>query len=136
MADNSLFALISARQRWLGARFTALAQNVANADTPDYRPRDLPRESFAALLRSRLEAERAAWRLVRTDPRHIAAEPLAPELRPRPVEPVELSPSGNGVSLPEELQKLAETQRDYLLAVNLYGTYKRLFRTVLGGQTA
>ena len=36
-----LFDLISAKTAWLGQRQALLGQNVANADTPGFRPRDL-----------------------------------------------------------------------------------------------
>jgi flagellar basal-body rod protein FlgB len=40
-----LFKLISARLAWLSQRQVVIGQNLANADTPDYRPRDLrPKE--------------------------------------------------------------------------------------------
>ncbi len=44
-----LFKLMSARLAWLGEREVVLGQNLANADTPDYRPRDLRPADFARL---------------------------------------------------------------------------------------
>ncbi len=48
-----LFELISARTRWLAQREAVLTRNVANADTPDYRPLDLKPASFGELLARR-----------------------------------------------------------------------------------
>jgi flagellar basal-body rod protein FlgB len=39
--DTSLFSLITKRMSWLSQRQKVLAQNIANADTPGYAPRDL-----------------------------------------------------------------------------------------------
>ncbi|QNT68118.1 flagellar basal body rod protein FlgB [Defluviicoccus vanus] len=38
---TSLFAQMQARLDWLDRRQGVLAQNIANADTPGYRPQDL-----------------------------------------------------------------------------------------------
>lgn len=129
---SDLFDLISARQRWLGARFGVLAQNVANADTPGYRPRDLAPGSFAEVL-ERQRAPGPPQGLARTHPRHLAAGPERDaEPRARPRTPLEVAPAGNAVVLAEELRRLGETQRNYLLDVNLVAKYRRLFRSALG----
>ncbi len=41
-----LFDLLSTRQRWLAQREAVLTRNVANADTPSFRPQDLKPQSF------------------------------------------------------------------------------------------
>ncbi|GBD43166.1 Flagellar basal body rod protein FlgB [bacterium HR40] len=132
MTESALFALIAARQRWLGARLTLLAQNVANADTPGYRPKDLPASSFPDLLRE-MRAATAAEELRRTHPAHLdAGAGSAPPLRPRTRESPEIAPSGNAVILAEELRRVGETQRNYELDVNLAGKYRRFHRLTLG----
>ena len=45
-----LFQLLSARLGWLGQRQATLSQNIANADTPNYRPRDLRARDFERLV--------------------------------------------------------------------------------------
>ncbi|NQD96576.1 flagellar basal body rod protein FlgB, partial [Pseudomonas sp. CrR25] len=55
-------------------RAEVLANNMANADTPNYKARDL---DFAAVLAEQsAKAQRGAVGLQRTDSRHIAAEGL------------------------------------------------------------
>src|SRR5690349_5580690 len=44
-----LFSMISQRIGWLSERQKVLAENVANADTPNYKARDLKPQDFAAL---------------------------------------------------------------------------------------
>jgi len=58
-----LFHLLGQRMDWLGQRQKVLAQNIANADTPDYVPHDLKPQEFrrmvdveAELIRATLEA--------------------------------------------------------------------------------
>ena len=117
-----LFDLISTRQRWLGQREAVLGQNVANADTPDYRPLDLKPASFRELeLLGRRLGPTLAVQLARTQPLHAAgAPPRAVEARARRVKGFETAPSGNAVVLDEQMQKLAQTQLDYELTTNLY----------------
>ena len=39
--DIGLFKALGAKMDYLGQRQRVIAQNVANADTPNYRPNDL-----------------------------------------------------------------------------------------------
>lgn len=132
MPQTDLFTLVSLRQRWLEGRFALLAQNVANADTPGYRPRDLPPESFARILDKARQADLPGG-LVRTHAQHLdAASSSTPELRPRERTSPEVAPSGNAVILAEELRRLGEIQRNWQLDVNLIAKYRRFHSTVLG----
>ncbi|WP_135466614.1 flagellar basal body rod protein FlgB [Crenalkalicoccus roseus] len=119
-------ALAERRLAWLDARQKVLAQNVANADTPGYRPRDL--RSFAQLLASRA----AGVALARTDARHVGpaggSDPRAVAER----RPSDLSVSGNAVSLDEQAVKVAETDTAHALAMGLHRRYLGLFRAALG----
>jgi len=46
-----LFRALGQRMSWLTRRQEVLAQNIANADTPGYVPRDLDPLDFDALVR-------------------------------------------------------------------------------------
>ena len=123
-ADIGLFRMAEQRLAWVGRRQELLAQNVANANTPGYQPRDLP--PFAQAL---AHADPAAA-LVRTDPKHIAITGTLQSgqtLRPR-----ERSPDGNGVSMEDQLTKVADTSNTQELVANLYRKYQGMFRTALG----
>jgi flagellar basal-body rod protein FlgB len=50
-----LFQLMQDRLNWTQRRQTVLAQNIANADTPRYQPRDLP-AFHAQLARQRMRS--------------------------------------------------------------------------------
>ena len=58
--QSNLFKLLSARMTWLGQREVVLGQNIANADTPDFRPHDLRERDFARLV-GRLGRPSPAW---------------------------------------------------------------------------
>ncbi|HEX3209545.1 MAG TPA: hypothetical protein VHQ91_09215 [Geminicoccaceae bacterium] len=61
VSQAPLFKLMSARLAWLSQREVILGQNLANADTPNYRPRDLRPTSSRAWQR-RCRGSPAGWR--------------------------------------------------------------------------
>ena len=125
-----LFDLISARAAWLGQRQAVLGQNVAHAATPGYLPRDLAQAGFAELLARRDDHRLAP---ARTAPQHlVAARPDAGPFRERRDAIVELKPSGNGVDLPDQMRKMAQTELDHQLTTSLYRRYVGMVRTAVG----
>lgn len=130
-----LFKLFSARLHWLGQRQVVLGQNVANADTPEYRPSDLPGAAFAQLL----ERQAGASRKLAVDATHGAhlggARRVRVDVRPQ-VEATtfEIAPNGNAVVLEEQMAKMTETALAHQLTNNLYQKYLGMFRTALGTQ--
>lgn len=65
--DNDL-AFVQRALHLRAQRQAVLAANLANADTPNYKARDL---DFAAALRSAMGATGRPLRLLRTDPAHL-----------------------------------------------------------------
>ena len=130
-----LFQLISARLGWLGQRQATLGQNIANADTPDYRPQDLRAADFARLVRA---AQDPAHRitLAQTAPGHQGGGPQASiglAGRDAPTR-YETTPDGNAVILEEQMAKATETALDFQLTTNLYRKYLGMIRIALGTQ--
>ena len=123
-ADIGLFRLAEQRLAWVGRRQELLAQNVANANTPGYQPRDL-----APFAKALAHADPTAS-LLRTDPMHIAAAGTAQS--DRPFRPRERGPDGNSVSMEDQLTKVADTSSTQELVANLYRKYHGMFRTALG----
>ncbi|MGH6912734.1 MAG: flagellar basal body rod protein FlgB [Geminicoccales bacterium] len=129
----TLFQLISARMTWLGQRQVVLSQNLANADTPDYRPRDLKEADFARLA-GQLGGRAGRVRLATTDPLHVEGAAVARlALEGRPVDSgYEVAPAGNAVILEEQMAKATQTALDYQLTSNLYRKYLGMVRIALG----
>jgi flagellar basal-body rod protein FlgB len=127
-----LFDLISARAAWLGQRQAVLGQNVAQADTPGFRPLDLRPVDFAGLLRGTAGPARRL-EPVRTSAAHVAglAEKRGAFVEER-AGSYEVTPSGNGVELPEQLEKMAATELDHQLTTGLYRSYVGMMRIALG----
>ncbi|MBR0683097.1 flagellar biosynthesis protein FlgB [Roseomonas eburnea] len=119
-------ALAETRLRWLDARQRVLAQNVANADTPGYRPSDL--QPFAQSL----VAAAPAAALRQTSPQHLAGNGGA-DPRARPERRLaDRSMDGNGVALDREAMRIADTETAHALAIGLHRRYLAMFRTALG----
>ena len=127
-ADIGLFRLAEQRLAWVGRRQELLAQNVANASTPGYQPRDLP--PFAQALAHAGSHAGFGASLARTDAMHLAGTSNAQSAHP--VRPRERSPDGNGVSMEEQLTKVADTAGTQELVANIYRKYHGMFRTALG----
>lgn len=124
MFENlNLFRLSGALARHAGQRQTVISQNVAQADTPGYRARDLP--AFSELTKSRGTAPRAtrAGHLIGADPPGTAR---AFEVRA----PADLN--GNTVSLEDEILKAVGAKRDHDKALGIYRTSLRILRSSLG----
>lgn len=126
----NIFQAISRKMSWLGQRQSVLAENIANADTPDYTPQDMKSGPFASMLARSVKPVTTAA----THPAHMTGAPA----NDRPAESeeqrrrYETAPSGNSVVIEEQLVKVAETQMDYQLMSNLYRKHLGMIRTALG----
>jgi flagellar basal-body rod protein FlgB len=120
----SLFDLADRRLAWLDQRQTVLAQNIANAATPGWTPRDLP--AFDASLAHTLNPA-----LARTDAAHLKGtqDDLLQETQRRPSS---RAPDGNGVALDEELTRIADSETAHALVTNIYKKYLGMFSLALG----
>lgn len=122
-----LFRLAEERLAWLDRRQAVLAQNVANADTPGYQPRDI--RPFNEVLARAGGTGSAA--MAQTSALHLA--PLAAHapdlLQPRPQA---RAPDGNAVGMEQQLVKVADTGTAQELATTLYRKYHGMFRLALG----
>ncbi len=130
-ADLPIFSALTQRLSWLGQRQNVLAQNVANADTPRYRARDLKQLDFNAELGATMQSSRV--QLASTSPGHIAAPAGESATHPQmPRGGFETKPSGNAVVLEEEMMKVAQTQMDHQTATSLYARGLTMLKTALG----
>lgn len=129
-AKLSLFEVFAKRLDWLSQRQNLIAQNIAQADTPGYVPKDLVGDAFVRELRN----TNVALRTAKTEGGHIpgtlenGSKAPARETRKQ----YEAAPSGNAVIIEEQLVKMAQTQMDHATVTNLYNKYMGMFRTALG----
>ncbi len=119
-----LFDLAERRLDWADQRQAVLAQNIANANTPGYKPHDL--KSFAATLNDATSVTLAC-----TQPNHLSGTTgtTQNEVVDRTHEQ---SPDGNAVALDEQMVKLADTETMHELVTTIYRKYLGMFSTALG----
>ena len=133
LTDLPILGMLRTRMHWHQARQALLAENVANADMPGFRPRDLAEPggasgglSGAGALSAPSAAAIGSDGLARTNANHIGlasaadGQGAASGARPTPFKGFEVRPGGNGVNLEEEMMKAGENQSDYQLAASLY----------------
>lgn len=125
-----LFSAIKQRLGWLGQRQEVLARNIANADTPDYRPRDLRPFGFGAMV----HPPKAAVAMAATNPAHLAGRRRNVGAAAESIErkPYETAPAGNAVVLEQQMAKLNETAVSHRLASELYRKHLGMLRTATG----
>jgi flagellar basal-body rod protein FlgB len=119
-----LFDLAERRLVWADQRQAVLAQNIANANTPGYKPHDL--KSFASTLNG---AESVTP--VRTQPNHLSGT-IAATQNETVDRTHQQSPDGNAVALDEQMVKVASTQTTHELVTTIYRKYLGMFNTALG----
>jgi len=106
-----------------GSRMSVIAENVANADTPGYKARDMP--AFAEVY------EAAGPDMRATRPGHMTA--ASPNAMPSPdVVRGHEAPNGNSVSLEAEMVKSVEARQSHEMALAIYRATSDVIRASLG----
>jgi flagellar basal-body rod protein FlgB len=121
----NVFSLAHSLATHAGARQAVIAQNMANADTPGYQPRDL--KPFAELQRpANLQAGLKATR-----ENHLSSTGMGSIGQPEEIRGGVLRGS-NSVSIEDEMVKAVETQRQHDRAIAIYKSSLGILRTSLG----
>lgn len=116
---------------WLNQRHEVLSQNIANADTPKYRSRDIQPFKFRDVLR---QETRPPLNMQMTTASHLpgirkAAKDFGEsEVR----KPYETAIDGNSVVLEEQMAKENETAVSHRLTTELYKKHLGMIKMALG----
>ena len=122
---NSLMDMAAAAARHAAARQTLIARNIANADTPQFRARDL--DTFASVMRGGDLLARG------TRPGHaVEGEGIGRQNHVSASAPNLSTPDGNDVSLEDQMVRAADARRQHELALTLFRKSIELVRTGLG----
>lgn len=107
-----------------GARQGEIARNIANADTPGFKARDLA--EFGAVYAGEQQGMRA------TRSGHLGqAGPETAEARERLL-PGAASPDGNTVALDQEMVRAVEVRQQHDMALAVYRSTATILRRSLG----
>ena len=132
ITDIPILSMLRTRLQWSQERQRVLAENVANADTPSYRARDLVPPKFEAPAAG-AAAPVTTVSLTRTANGHIAGiGQNASPFRAENAGDYEVRPTGNAVNLEQEMMKVAANQMDYQAVTALYTRSLSLIKTALG----
>ena len=126
LEELPLFKMAAGMARHASARHHVVAENVANADTPEFRARDVKPFSEYVNEPFMARATRAG---------HVGFQPLARAgNNPEVLQSSETSTSGNGntVSLESEMIKAAEAKGQHDMAMSIYRKAHDFLRLGLG----
>lgn len=136
MLENlAIFQGMHQKMGWLSTRQRVLAQNITNADTPDYRPNDLKpmnyKETMGRYMNAMsLDTKPQRVSISKTDEAHMTHK-LSVGRRPGGEESrntYEVAPAENAVVLEEQMIKSSETAMQYQMVSNLYSKHVNLLK--------
>jgi len=128
LTDIPIFSMLRTRLEWAQARQRVLAENVANADTPNFRPSDLAPLKFDSAGQGA-----GPVRLATTEAGHIPAPgDTGSEFRTERSGKFAIRASGNGVNLEDQMMKVAANQMDYQAVSALYARSLNILKTAIG----
>ncbi len=125
LSKLALFGAINRERSYLTERQKVLAENVANANTPGYLPKDIKKTGFSDELKSSTLALKV------TDPRHLTGLPSQKGgymvYTPKPSDPLSLD--GNGVIIEDQLNEVSKVRGDYNRMISIYNSFKKMLTT-------
>ena len=122
MGPIYLFELASRHAQWLSTRQATIAGNIANADTPGFKARDI--EPFTEVL------EKTQLAMATTAPRHLPIGGTTMDAAGvGQAEGWAVKDSGNSVTLEAELLKSGEVDREFALNTSIQKSFYRLLMT-------
>lgn len=119
---NKTIEMLTNVLNFRSVRHKAIVSNIANIDTPGYRPKDI---DFQRELRALISDEKEVA-LVRTDRKHLPGQAM-----PTDTADLEVIECGEKVNLDKEMAKLAENNLMYNLTVELLARKFKGLNTVL-----
>lgn len=108
---------------YLTQRDMIISQNVANADTPGYKPKELKKKGSGDNSVS----------LKATNPMHFSVDGSNAGYEVSDAEILELKPNGNAVTLENELYKKSENSMRLQEATNMYNKSRGMLKTAILG---
>jgi len=135
-SDIPILGALKSKLKWHQARQGVLAQNIANANTPKYKPKDLKRVDFSTLVPGNF-ASSSGISTVKTNAAHISIPAISfggsiKNFEAQKSIDWEITPDGNAVSLEDQMMKVTENQMEYQAATTLYSRSLGLLRLAVG----
>lgn len=109
------------------SRQSMVAKNIANADTPGYKARDMM--PFDALVK---HGKTSSFDMTVTRAGHMARADKSPSSPTYISSKVEQSPDGNTVTVEAEILKSIEAERQHSKAISIYQSSMNILRSSIG----
>lgn len=125
-----LDALLAQKMSYLNKRQSVLAENVANADTPGYKAKDLAPFTFGEALKQ------ASMGMATTDVRHIVPASMAGvNEKTIKAKTYETTLSGNSVDLESQMMEVSKTGIEYNEITSIMRKIDKWFNIALKGNS-
>ena len=131
LKDMNIFTALTRNMEWLAARQRVLSENIANADTPGYRAKDLEKLNFRDLVSRSADRVKADT----THPGHIRlTNATTDRFTPEQSQATDKTPNENNVALEDEILKVNDARQAYDLAASLYRKHVQMLKMAVGGR--
>ncbi len=126
MENIALFAGMQQKMDWLQSRQRVLSQNITNSDTPGYQSMDVKAPNFGKTMAPYMgglkSASMSKLSMSTTASTHIGAQEQAsaPVKMQANRERYDVTPTGNSVSMEEQMMSASQNAVEYQLITNLY----------------
>ena len=128
ISDTGLRRLMREKLAYLSQRQALLAENVASANIPGYKAKDLKTFTFGDAMN---EAQGGGMKV--TDPRHIVPASMAgANAASARMKAVETLPSGTTVDLEQQMMEVSKTAIDYQALLAVYQKFSLMFKNTIG----
>ena len=129
--DLPMLAALRTKMQWHQERQRVLAENVSNASTPNFKPRDLVEPKFDQ--KGGGVEGMATLAMMKTSTSHMNSSNPGPSFNHDGGRNAFLTrPAGNSVNLEEQMLKVSANQMDYAAATSLYSRSLGLIKTAIG----
>ena len=129
--DLPILSALRTKMQWHQERQRVLAENISNANTPNFKPSDLVEPKFDK--GSAVGGGFGSLPMMRTSATHISAAGGGQTFKGDGGRSGFLTkPAGNAVNLEDQMLKVSANQMDYAAATSLYTRSLGMLKTAIG----
>ena len=130
--DLPILSALRTKMQWHQERQRVLAENISNANTPNFKPSDLVEPKFDK-AGSSVGGGFGSLPMMRTSATHISAVGGGQTFKGDGGRSGFLTkPAGNAVNLEDQMLKVSANQMDYVAATSLYTRSLGMLKTAIG----
>jgi flagellar basal-body rod protein FlgB len=131
MNDLPILSALRTKMQWHQERQRVLSENIANSDTPNFKPRDLVEPTFDN--KGAVGGGMGSLAMMRTSTSHLAVSDGGQSFDgDHGRSGFQTRPAGNAVNLEDQMMKVSANQMDYAAATSLYSKSLHLLKTAIG----